>query len=81
MKRVIFEFANEDAAEDFLAWFSDGGGESSFMDGDPYAAEESERPCIIRFDYKRAFSAWGYDPAKHGPDLVVEAQEEQKKNG
>lgn len=76
--KVIFEFPNEDSAECFLAWFSDGGGEYSFLEGE--SAENIEenggdRKPIVRFDFARAFEAWGYDPAKHGPDKVVVANE------
>lgn len=74
MKRVVFEFPDEGSALSFLAWFSDGGGESSFFDGQEYSCDDGDHATIRRFDYKRAFTGWGYDPEKHGPDLTVEAQ-------
>lgn len=77
--RIVFEFPNEDAADCFLAWFSDCGGEQSFMQGedlDTLESNGSDRKPIIRFDFARAFESWGYDPAKHGEDKVVVALEE-----
>lgn len=71
MTRIIFQFPNEDAAESFLAWFSDGGGEYQFLDGDRYSFEDSDRKPIVRFDFSQAFPALGYDPKTHKDRTVT----------
>lgn len=70
--RLIFEFSDALARESFLTWLSDGSAEQEFMqlEQDQYAAEDGRDP-VIRFNYDKAFPAWGYDPAKDGPDKVV----------
>jgi hypothetical protein len=68
--RVIIEFPTLMARERFLGWLSDGGGEYAFMEGEEVHAP-SPKEEINKFDYSRAFPAWGYNPVKHGPDKVV----------
>ena len=70
-KKVIIEFPNDESAQRFLGWLSDGGGEYNFFESEEYHCEDGKP--IKRFDYKKAFPAWGYDPKKDGPDLLVEA--------
>lgn len=78
MSRVIIEFPDEDAASRFLAWFSDGGGEYQFFESEEiHAPDDFSR--IANMKYHRAFPAWGYDPAKHGPDRVVVAKRHMDK--
>jgi hypothetical protein len=69
--KVMFEFPNKASRDSFLAWFSDGGGESQFLDGEALSAHEDDRKPIIEFDFKDAF--WGFDPKKHGNTKVVKA--------
>ena len=78
MKRVIFEFPNEDAAECFLAWFSTQGHNFALVgETDEFIKENGgvQRKPISNFDYSRAFETWGYDPKIHGDDLIVKAIE------
>lgn len=72
--KLVIEFPDEKSRESFLTWFCDGTGEQEFMDleRDQYAEEDGRDP-IIQFTYDKAFPAWGYDPAKDGPDKVVVA--------
>ena len=78
MKRVIFEFPDEASAKRFLVQFCDGNGEQNWFVLEDLAVEDGlpEEQAIRRFDYSRAFPEWGYDPAKHGTDLVVKAMHE-----
>lgn len=73
--RLIIEFPDALARESFLTWFSDGTGEQDFMmmERDQYAEEDGRDP-IVRFNYDKAFPAWGYNPAKDGPDKIVVAE-------
>jgi hypothetical protein len=73
MSKLIIEFPNDLARESFLAWLADGGGEQEFFQSEEIHCEEG-RDAINSMDYKLAFPAWGWDPAKHGPDKVVVAQ-------
>lgn len=50
------------------ATLSDGGGEPALR---PYTFVEQDK--FLKFDYSRCFTAWGYDPKKHGKNLVVTA--------
>lgn len=44
-------------------------------DPDFLESNGDDRKPIVKFDFARAFESWGYDPAKHGDDKVVEACE------
>lgn len=74
MKRVVIEFPDEASAKSFLGWWSDGGGEQYFFEAEEIYAKREKRKPINRFDYERAFPAWGYNPDKHGPDFTVKAE-------
>ena len=65
MARLILEFPIQEAADDFAAWLCDGGGQDSYQC----------MPGHLKIDYRRCFPAWGYDPADHGPDKVIEFTE------
>lgn len=47
---------------------SDGGGEESL---NPFDDRDRKH---LNFDYAKCFPAWGYDPAKDGPDKIVTAR-------
>jgi hypothetical protein len=47
--KIIFEFPDDNAAGAFIAWFMDGGGEYSFLEGEEMSAEDDERPPIKGF--------------------------------
>lgn len=68
--KVIIEFPSLAARERFLGWLSDGGGEYDFMESEQHHAPSKETE-IRKFDYSRAFPAWGYNPVEHGLDKVV----------
>lgn len=74
MKRVVFEFPDEVTAKAFLGWFCDGGGEEIFFESEEHRAERDKRKAVRRFDYERAYPAWGYKPEVHGPDFTVKAE-------
>jgi len=70
MSKLTIEFPTDEDRDNFLSWFSDGGGESYYMD----SLEDGSTMCHVNnIDYSRAFSAWGYDPKKHG-DPVIDAR-------
>lgn len=66
MCKVIFEFPSDETRDSFLGWMSDGGGESNFMD----ISESDDDSPVVRFNYSKAFPAWGYDPETDGDPVV-----------
>jgi hypothetical protein len=59
---LTIKFPTEQDRDIFLGWLSDGGGEYQFM--------EYEDTTVTRFDYSKAFPAWGYSPELDGPPVV-----------
>jgi hypothetical protein len=53
---VTFTFPTKANLDEFMAWMSDGGGEYMFMEG-----QTQDFPPITRFDYAKAYNAWGKD--------------------
>lgn len=70
---AIIQFPSEESRDRFLGWLSNSGEQDFFMSEGMVAEGKGKKP-IRRFDYAQCFPAWGYDPKKHGPDKVVEAQ-------
>ena len=70
MSNLIIKFPTDEDRENFMSWFSDGGGESQYMDS---LEDGSTRFTVNNIDYSHAFPAWGYDPDKHG-DPVIDAR-------
>lgn len=60
---VTFTFPTEELLQEFLGWWSDGGGEQQLWDI-PYLN-------TISFDYKRCFPAWGW---KEGTPRFIDAE-------
>ena len=74
MAKLIFEFPNEESKESFLAWFSCCA-ESKYLENESEVAFNEDRKPITKFDYSKAFPAWGYNPILDGLEKVVEARE------
>ena len=55
MSKLVLEFDNEAARELFLSMLCDGGIENTIYES------MSMHDLCPRFDYKRAFGAWGWD--------------------
>lgn len=65
--KVTFVFPTTEHLDNFMGWFSDGGGEYECMQSSEC---HDDRP-INHFDYSKAFRAHGYDPAKDGHPVIV----------
>ena len=57
--KLSVEFQTEEARQDFMGWFCDGGGEDYFNGEGDY-----------EIDYSKAFEAWGYRPHIDGDPVV-----------
>jgi hypothetical protein len=65
--KITLIFPDEESRNNFLVWFSDGGGEQEYF----FASEAHDTEPISRINYERAFTTWGYDPEVHGhPQLI-----------
>lgn len=76
--RVILEFPDQETADDFCAWWSDGGGEAYYFDYGQIDMDVASQ--IIRCDYRKCFPGWGYDPDKHGDKTIVFQTREMRSN-
>ncbi len=61
--KLIIEFPTEALYKKFLGWFSDGGGEDTFL-------QWHDPEHLITTDYGGAFEQWGYDPEEDGDPTV-----------
>ena len=66
--KLTFEFDSEDARDNFLGTFCDGGGEDTIHMGLENCGLNAQ------FDYKNAFPAWGWD-GQGDPTVVVKTEE------
>lgn len=69
MSKVIIEFPNDELRDLFCGWFSDGGGEYSFME-----SAEIHGGYKVDVLYNRCFPAWGWKPEDGDPIIDIEKQ-------
>jgi hypothetical protein len=66
MKLHIIIEGTEDEIDDISSTISDGGGEEAMT-----PAIFANAGAFLKFDYSKAFPAWGYNPEIHGPEPVI----------
>lgn len=74
-RKISFQFIDDAAAQSFLDWWTQGfreSGEQSYLTRE--RAQHKENSLKIKFDYSRAFPAWGYKPEVHGPHRTIQVQ-------